>query len=340
MTGAGFLSNTPLPLGHVTYVVDPEKLKALAGRDWEFIFSPLKDPLYVTLIVVTLIAVVAIFAACELVPWLRATCRRFHDRLLTHSQYVGMTLRLSLGAALIVSGISDAIYLPNVPAGGLGGVEVVLGFCLVAGLMVRLSAIWALVLFVYGLSQSHYLLGTLESLAAAILVILHGPTEPSADDVLDVDPLGTAFEPVFEKLRDLTPVILRLALGTTLIWLAVTEKFLNPRVSEAVVIDFGLQEWIPVTSAMWVFSVGVIELAVGLVLVLGLYTRAFSLIALLVLSLSFFYFNEEVAGHVTFFGSLVVLMVTGAGRYSVDATVARVTRKVRGTSVPYVSEGG
>ena len=224
------------------------------------------------------------------------------------------------------------------PARGLGGFEVVLGFCLVAGLVVRLSALWALLFFVYGLSQSHYLLGTLESLAAAILVIFHGPTEPSADSVLDIDPLATIVSPIFDRLYWLTPIVLRLALGTTLMWLAVTEKFQNPRVSEAVVVDFGLQRWIPVSTAMWVFSVGVIELAVGLTLVLGFYTRAFSLIALLVLSLSFFYFNEEVAGHVTFFGSLVVLMVTGGGRWSIDAAIAQRTRNVVGTAVPYFAQ--
>jgi uncharacterized membrane protein YphA (DoxX/SURF4 family) len=159
--------------------------------------------------------------------------------------------------------------------------------------------------------------------------------EPSADKVLGIDPAGALVKPIFDKLIDWAPVILRLALGTTLIWLAITEKFLNPRVSEAVVIDYDLQSVIPVSTAMWVFTVGVIEFAVGLVLVLGLYTRAFSMIALIVLTLSFFYFKEEIAGHVTFFGALVVLMVTGAGKWSVDAIIAKWVRNASGTATPY-----
>lgn len=113
-----------LPLGHVTYVVDPEKLKALAGRDRDFLLAPVKDPFYLTLIVVTLVVVVAAFAACEIVPNLRTAGRAFHNRLLTHEPFVPMTLRIALGIALLVSGTNDTIYLPNVSGNGLGGLEV------------------------------------------------------------------------------------------------------------------------------------------------------------------------------------------------------------------------
>ena len=204
--------------------------------------------------------------------------------------------------------------------------------------MVRLGGLSALAIYFYGLSTSHYMLGTMESAAAAVLVIAYGGERPSADHILDFDMLGSQLQTVWKNLQENTGLILRLSLGSTLIWLAVTEKAFNPRVSEAVVIDFKLESVIPVSTAMWVFSVGVIELAVGLVLILGLFTRTFSIIAFLVLTLSFFYFKEEVAGHVTFFGSLLVLMVTGAGRYSIDSYIARQTRQVSGTQEPYASE--
>jgi len=89
---------------------------------------------------------------------------------------------------------------------------------------------------------------------------------------------------------------------------------------------------------MWVFSVGVIELAVGLVLVPGFFTRTFSFIAFVVLTLSFFYFKEEVAGHVTFFGTLLILMITGTGRANLDAVIAHRTRGVPRTASPYGME--
>ncbi|HIF01223.1 MAG TPA: DoxX family protein [Planctomycetes bacterium] len=328
----------PALFAHVSYVVDPEKLRALSGRDWPFLFSPLSDPLYVTLIVVTIVVTVAVIAGCQLLPGPQTFCRSIHDRLLTYSSFVPMILRTALGVALIVAGTKSAIFLPYVPGDAVGTLEVVLGFCVLVGFMVRPCGLVALGVYFYGLSTSQYLLGTLESAAAALLIAAHGPDRPSTDDVLNVDVLGAGLEPLWKQLRDNSGVVLRLAMGCTMIWLAVTEKAFNPRVSEAVVIDFELESVVPVSTAMWVFSVGVIELAVGLVLVLGFFTRTFSFIAFVVLTLSFFYFKEEVAGHVTFFGTLMILMITGAGRASLDALIARKTRGVVGTACPYGME--
>ncbi len=330
-----FALQPSLPLAHVSYIVDPEKIEALSGRDWAFLLSPLSDPLYVTLIIVTIVATVACFAACHLVGPLRSWCQRFHNRLLTNIEYVPLMLRLSLGVALIVAGVADVVLLPNVPAGGYGGLEVGVGFCMVFGFMVRASAITALIIFFCGLVQSHYLLGAMETAAAALLLIAFKPIRPNVDDVLDVDPLGDLLAGVWRILSDNAPLLLRLALGSTLIWLSITEKVFNPRLCESVIIDHGLGAVIPVSTAMWVFSVGVIEFAVGTVLVLGIYTRCSCMITLIILTLSFFYFKEDVAGHVTFFGTAIVLTVTGAGPLSIDSWVARRTRAVKGTAVPY-----
>lgn len=325
-------------LAHVSYIVDPEKLKALSGTDWEFFLSPVYDSLYLMLIIITLVVVLSGFIAGETVRPLRVACRDMHNRLLGYRDFISLILRVSLGVALIVAGTKQAIFLPNVPGETVGTLEVVLGFFLIVGFMVRLSGLTALAIYFYGLSTSHYLLGSMESAAAAMLVVAYGGERPSVDDILDFDMLGSQLQSVWKKLQENTGLILRLSLGTTLIWLAVTEKAFNPRVSEAVVIDFNLESVIPVSTAMWVFSVGVIELAVGLMLVLGFFTRTFSIIAFLVLTLSFFYFKEEVAGHVTFFGSLLVLMVTGAGQFSIDSYIARRTRQASGTEEPYATE--
>ena len=89
-----FALQPSLPLAHVSYVVDPELLESLSGRDWAFLLSPLSDPLYVTLIIVTLVVTVACFAACHLVSPLRSTCHHFHNRLLMNVEYVPLMLRL------------------------------------------------------------------------------------------------------------------------------------------------------------------------------------------------------------------------------------------------------
>jgi len=100
--------------------------------------------------------------------------------------------------------------------------------------------------------------------------------------------------------------------------LAVYEKILNPHISELIVNDFGLQNVFPVSVSMWVFSTGVIEFIIGFALFIGFYTRASATIAFAVLSLSFFYFGEDVSSHITLFGILSVLFVTQGGKLSVD----------------------
>lgn len=330
------ISETMLPpLGHVSYVVDPEKLRTLAGTDWEFLLSPLSDSLYLTLIAITLVVTVALFVIFELAAPLRTGCRRIHDRFLGYEPFVPLILRTALGIALIVAGTKQAIYLPNVPGPQVSTLQVVLGFCLLAGFSARVCGLGALAIFCYGLTQSGYLLGTMESAAAALIVAAYGAAPPSSDDIMQFDPLAKVLAPVWNWTQKNTGLVLRLALGSTMIWLAVTEKAMNPRVCEAVVLDFQLQDLIPVSPAMWVFTVGVIELAVGLVLVLGLFVRTWSIVAFVVLTLSFFYFKEEVAGHVTFFGALMVLMIKGGGAWSIDSFIARRSRNAIGTQTPY-----
>jgi len=277
----------PLPIGHVSYVVDPAKLKALAGQDWEFLLSPLSDPLYLSLIVITLVATAALFGLGFKLEPIRTRCQKFHDRCLSNRRFIPLILRTGLGVTLIVSGIKQSLFLPHVPAPALTNVMVVLGFFLVTGFLTRACGLAALITFCYGLTQSQYLLGTLESAAAAILIMAYGADRPSADQLFEIEHYGNSLEPLWKFIREATGPIIRLMMGTTLIYLAITEKAMNPRVTEAVVIDFNLPATIPVSTAMWVFSVGVIELAVGLVLVLGFLTRSFAIIAFIVLSLSF-----------------------------------------------------
>jgi uncharacterized membrane protein YphA (DoxX/SURF4 family) len=330
--------SSSLSLAHVSYVVDPAKMEALKGTDWGFVMSPMSDPLYLGLTIATVVITAAAFFLCQRIGPVRGYLHRYHDRCLSYHRYIPLILRIALGMVLIVSGSTHSIYLPNVRGAHLTNVQVVLGFCLLTGFMVRLSGVMALGIFVYGLTQSHYLMGTLESAAAAILIVIYGPDTPSADHLFEVDHFGDRFEPMFHKLRDATGPLIRVAMGTTLMWLAITEKALNPRVTEAVIIDFELPSVIPVSTAMWVFSVGMIEFAVGLVLVLGFFTRSFAAIGFVVLSLSFLFFREEVAGHLTFFASLLVLMITGAGRISIDSVISNITQGFKGTDTLYYPE--
>jgi uncharacterized membrane protein YphA (DoxX/SURF4 family) len=114
-------------------------------------------------------------------------------------------------------------------------------------------------------------------------------------------------------------LILRLGVGVCFVSLAFYEKLLNPHWSEYVVHLYDLEIIVPVSPALWVLGVGLTELLLGIFLILGFQTRVVAAVSFIVFSLSFFYFKEEVYSHITFFGALSILFVTGAGRASIDA---------------------
>ena len=119
------------------------------------------------------------------------------------------------------------------------------------------------------------------------------------------------------------PFILRLSLGTSLVIMAITEKLLNPHLFGAVVETYNLTSYLPFSTGMWVASATLIELCLGLALLLGLHTRVVSAITFLVLSLTFVLFGEAVYAHVSIFGALFVLIVTGGGQGSLDNVYAK-----------------
>lgn len=103
-----------------------------------------------------------------------------------------------------------------------------------------------------------------------------------------------------------------------MMFLAIYEKLLNPHASEIIVRDFNLTSVFPASPEMWILGAGIVEFIIGAMLVLGWYTRLSSAIAFAVLSLSFFYFGEEVSSHIMLFGTLSVLYITRGGSWSID----------------------
>ena len=183
---------------------------------------------------------------------------------------------------------------------------------LLTGFLLPIAAVGSIFLYLLALTQDIYLIGSLDILALSVSLLIIDSRRPGIDHLLGI------LDVSYQKLMRYIPTIIRVLFGIGLSYLAIYEKILNPRLSEFVVIATDLCSIIPVSEAMWVFSAGVIELVIGLMLILGLFTRLFAAITFFVLSLSFFYFGEEVTSHITLFGSLAVLFVTGAGPLSLD----------------------
>lgn len=302
---------------HVGYVISDIQTNAARGQDIEFLMSPLRNPLYIGLMVGTaLIFVVAYFILCK-----TSFCRRrvdlLQNRAATYEPFLAWIARIAAGIMLIGAGINGELISPALHGFSyFSSFQILLGFCILSGFLLFPAVYLALLLFIFALSQHFYLIGNSDIPALLLSVILLADARPGIDDLFDISFLKLA-----RAYRKAVPLIVRIGLGGAFMFLAIYEKFLNPHLSEFVVHQYRLTSIIPVSAEMWVLSAGIIEFLVGLCIFIGIETRFFTALAFMILTASFFYFGETVYSHITLFAALSMLFITGGGAWSVDKKI-------------------
>jgi uncharacterized membrane protein YphA (DoxX/SURF4 family) len=266
--------------------------------------------------------------------------------LASYAPYLPWMLRLSVGLPLVGAGFAGYYFTPSVPV-RLQLLQVVLGFLLLFGLATRLVAAAGIVAYLGGLVVfgSELLLAS-EYLAGFAGLVLLGAGQPSADGLLRRLAVtdGTAVNrltagrprllPALRAVgidRRLAPVVIRVLLGLNFVLLGVVEKWFQPERAAAVVAKYDLTAVVPVAPELWVFGAGLVEVLVGLLLVVGLFSRGAAALGFVILTTTLFGLPDDpVLAHVTLFGLSSAVLVTGAGRYSLDAAVVpAVARRLR-----------
>jgi uncharacterized membrane protein YphA (DoxX/SURF4 family) len=302
---------------HVGYVVGQKDFAEHLGRDDHYIFSPLSNKNDLLMIFATLLGVFVLYFLAWKINRIRNWIIAIRMRLDTYTDYIPWILRLSLGIAFIGASVAHVLISPTLPVAAFAGIELLIGFFLLSGFLVVPSAIIGFILYMVALSQKFYIVGNLEIATALIALLILGSSRPGIDDILGIPHLHA------EKFKKIVPFLLRIGIGGALVFLSLYEKVLNPHVSDLVVQKYHLASIIPVGAPMWVFAVGMIELAVGLFILIGFQTRLVTAVAFLVLMTTFFFFKEEVYSHVTLFGVLSALFITGGGIWSLDSVLKR-----------------
>ncbi len=299
---------------HVSYVVEEGTLAQTAGRDWRYFGEIFSDPSNIAIMLV--VAAVTVFLI-----WFLPRIPRFRDFLLhvkmraeSYTDFLPWMARLSIGIALMGAGTVSALFSPAIPAAApIPFILILAGFFYLIGFLLIPTTLFLIIFFLIALFDHSTLLGNLDLLALLLAFLALHNERPGVDDIIGLKLLHS-----FKFHSAFAPLILRLGIGTSMIYLALHEKIFNPHFSAVVVNNYNLTDVVTVSPNMWVFGVGIIELAVGICLVLGYYTRLVSIITFAILSLSFFYFKESVYSHVTLFGLLSMLFVLGGGWLSVD----------------------
>jgi uncharacterized membrane protein YphA (DoxX/SURF4 family) len=209
-------------------------------------------------------------------------------------------IRLAFGASLLFSASHNALFGPELPLHSLFAgklIKVCLWVCgtgLIIGLWNRLwawimIAIWTLALLLKG----PYLLTYSNYLGEAIAVILLPLQKMSVDGLMT----GKAKAKRLMKHARFSMPIARLLFGLSLIYTAISVKFMDTSITLDVVRHYHLTHFFPFDPLFVVLGAALIEVMVSILYLSGLLLRFTSIIFLIVLSLSLMFFRESVWPH-------------------------------------------
>ena len=327
-------------LVHVEYVV-PEPGGSI--NPIRFLIDVLSDPTNTGLMTVggamTVGMLVGYLYVYESAPLDIAILR---ESLTEDATFLPWLLRLSVGLPLVGAGfngyfISPAVTVPNDPIIAVPTrlFLVGLGFVLLFGIATRAAAIVGLLTYVsVALAAAPQLLLASEYLGGLLAIVLLGPDQPSVDRLLArlAETEGTHFNRLplmrtprawadqhLDPYEAYTPTVIRLGLGLNFVYTGLFDKLLQPSQALAVVERYHLTSVVPVDPGLWVVGAGTTELALGIALIVGLFTRGVAAIALGTFTLTLFALpGDPVLAHISLFGLTTALLITGSGRIALD----------------------
>lgn len=324
---------------HVEYVTDEEgRVAAL-----RFLLDVLSDPVNLFLLAGGFVGALAAALLYLRYRPARRDVAVFRETMREYRDLLPWLVRLGFGLPMVGAGFVGYLFSPLVPPVFLDGVPsrlfpILVGFALLFGVTTRAAAATGLVAYLTLLPFRPELLLSAEYPFGFLAVVLLGSGRPSADHMLQrigeaegtvygrIDPvhrLAVWFNDLIEPYEAYVPTVTRVGLGVSFAYLGVVEKLANPGPALAVVNKYDLTAVVPVDPYLWVVGAGLTELGVGLLLVAGLFTRAASAVSLFMFTLTLFGLPDDpVLAHVTLFAMASLLLVTGAGPYSLDARIS------------------
>ncbi len=291
---------------HVLYIADEGDVNEFGGTNGAALSEPFTHASNIVVMFYGIFLVALIVLLFKKTHSLRVKTQKIFLTALSYADLVPWILRLSLGIALIGAGINGWLISPTLTGFDIfSSAQITFGFLLLSGFLTTFAVLGANLMFLLALSQNFYLLGSAEFFAMSLSLLALDGRRPGVDHLLAIPTLH------FKEFKKWIPVILRIGIGTSFVFLAVYEKFLNPDLAIHVAEIANLSSVINVSPAMWVVSSGIIEFLLGAMFLFGFAVRACSAVATIILALSFFYFGEDVTSHITLFGALSALFILG-----------------------------
>ncbi|MCC7020248.1 MAG: hypothetical protein IT332_10860 [Ardenticatenales bacterium] len=245
-----------------------------------------------------------------------------------------VAVELGLGTTLLAMAATGTAWgreLSVPPA--VQAAEAVLGTMLVVGLGVGPAA-WG-VIGLFGLSFAWFpatdLVDYLIYIPLALFVIVRGRPRWHLEHWLARRMGRSAWTDGWLRPRWLTGsqsiAMIRIALGLSLIYYGLNEKWIHPELAMGVVDNHAdvifepvrtvLGSW--VTRELYVFGAGLVEIGVGVALTLGVLVGPLAVVLTLLFATTATIFGSELLGHLALYGIVVAFLVEGAGSAALPA---------------------
>jgi uncharacterized membrane protein YphA (DoxX/SURF4 family) len=242
-------------------------------------------------------------------------------------------LRLALGLPLVGAGFAGYFFSPLVRV-ELRVFQVAVGFLLLFGLATRFVAAVGLLAYLVGLAFEPRLLLALEYVPGLAAIVLLGGGRPSADHMLhrvasadgtvygSVDPVHPAaawFNARVDPYERYVPTVLRVGVGVSFVYLGGVQKLVQAGEAMVVVEQYNLEALLPITAEAWVVGAGLTELLLGVILMLGLFTRGAAALSFVMFTLTLFALADDpVLAHIPLFGLVSAIFTLGGGPLALD----------------------
>lgn len=230
-------------------------------------------------------------------------------------------IRIAFGASLLFSASHSALYGPELPLNQLIGGKIIQallwlsGTALIFGIWSRLWAGLMIIVWVYALFlKGPYLLTYVNYLGEALAVWLLPLQRLSLDTAI------TGKKRAAKQMRRAAYSLpaARLLFGFSLLYTALSVKFMDTALSLDVVNKYDLIRYFPFDPLFVVLGAGLIEVLVALLYMAGLLQRFTTIIFLVFMTLSLLFFKESVWPHYLLIALAAGIFLHEPDKFSLD----------------------
>jgi len=319
-----------ITLAHEAYVIPSETF-------WEEMARPFSQPSFAALstgenlsIVASIFIIVFIGLFLNFLFRRSRTGQRFHSFFERFAHYGPLLVRFALAAALFFSAYTNTFLGPELPLEALpfailARILLLLASAMIAfGFLTELATLFVLGIFTLAMIVvGPYMVNYANYFGELLVLLLFGMRVFSVDKY------------IFGKLKHLRSLekyetlIVRGFYGLGLIYAAVTVKLLHPDLTLYVVNHYNLTQfhWLfPSDPLLVALGAGIVEIVIGIFIIIGFEMRLTVLISLFYLTLSLFFFGEQVWPHLILYGISLNLLIQPE-RFTIDHLLFKHHRK-------------